>query len=97
MKVSTAELEKIAHLARIELSEVEKEDMLKDFNKILTFVEKVQELDLSSVAPMEYVSDRVDALRDDVLGKESSQQDALRNAPDHDTAYIKVPRMVKNE
>ena len=95
MKVTTEELDKIAHLARIELNGEEKESMLKDFNKILAFVEKVSELDLEGVDPMVYVSDRKNPLREDVLGKESSQQDALKNAPDHDTDYIKVPRVVK--
>ncbi len=95
MDVSIKELEKIAHLAKIELSENEKQDMLRDFNKILHFVEKVKELDLDNESPMIYVSDRKNAVREDVKGKESSQQDALKNAPDHDTDYIKVPRVVK--
>lgn len=95
MDVSIKELEKIAHLAKIELSEDEKQDMLRDFNKILHFVEKVKELDLDNESPMIYVSDRKNAVREDVKGKESSQQDALKNAPDHDTDYIKVPRVVK--
>ncbi len=95
MDVSIKELEKIAHLAKIELSENEKQDMLRDFNKILHFVEKVKELDLDNESPMIYVSDRKNAVREDVKGKESSQQDALKNAPDHDTDYIKVPRIVK--
>ncbi|MCH8545228.1 MAG: Asp-tRNA(Asn)/Glu-tRNA(Gln) amidotransferase subunit GatC [Cryomorphaceae bacterium] len=97
MDVSIKELEKIAHLAKIELSEDEKQGMLRDFNKILHFVEKVKELELDNVEPMIYVSDRNNATREDVKGKESSQQDALKNAPDHDTDYIKVPRMVKSE
>lgn len=95
MDVSIKELEKIAHLAKIELSEDEKQDMLRDFNKILHFVEKVKELDLDNESPMIYVSDRKNAVREDIKGKESSQQDALKNAPDHDTDYIKVPRVVK--
>lgn len=97
MDVSIKELEKIAHLAKIELSEDEKQGMLRDFNKILHFVEKVKELELDNVESMIYVSDRNNATREDVKGKESSQQDALKNAPDHDTDYIKVPRMVKSE
>ncbi len=97
MDVSLKELEKIAHLARIELSEEEKKSMLSDFNKILHFVEKVGELDLENEDALVYISDRKNALREDKLGKETSQQDALKNAPDHDTDYIKVPRVVKGE
>jgi len=97
MDVSLKDLEKIAHLARIELSEEEKNSMLNDFNKIVHFVEKVSELNLEDEAALVYISDRRDALRNDTPGKETSQQDALKNAPDHDTDYIKVPRVVKGE
>jgi aspartyl-tRNA(Asn)/glutamyl-tRNA(Gln) amidotransferase subunit C len=96
MEVSKSELEKIAHLARIELTENEKESMLQDFNKILKFVEKVRELDLEDEEPLVYISERVNALREDVPGKEVSQQDALKNAADHDTDYFKVPRVVNS-
>lgn len=96
MEVSKAELEKIAHLARIELTENEKESMLQDFNKILKFVDKVRELDLENEEPLIYISERVNALREDVPGKEVSQQDALKNAADHDTDYYKVPRVVNS-
>lgn len=97
MDVSIKDLEKIAHLSRIELSAEEKTDMLRDFNKILHFVEKVKELELDDCPPMAYLSDRRNALRDDTIGKETSQQDALKNAPAHDTDYIKVPRVMKGE
>jgi aspartyl-tRNA(Asn)/glutamyl-tRNA(Gln) amidotransferase subunit C len=96
MEVSKAELEKIAHLARIELTENEKESMLQDFNKMLKFVDKVRELDLENEEPLIYISERVNALREDVPGKEVSQQDALKNAADHDTDYYKVPRVVNS-
>lgn len=97
MKVSQEELEKIAHLARIELNEDEKDSMLNDFNKILTFVEKVRELNLEEEEALVYLSDRKNALRDDIPGKEVSQQDALKNSADHDTDYFKVPRMLNSD
>ncbi len=90
MKIDKKEVEKLAHLARLEFKEEEKKQMVADMNKILGFVEKINELDLEKVEPLVYVSSEENVFRRDVVKQEITKEGALKNAPDKDTDYFKV-------
>ncbi len=97
MKISKEEVEKLAHLARLEFSAQEIEDMQNDMDKILGFVDKISELDLEGVEPLIYMSDERNVLRKDEVEQVISKDEALKNAPDKDTDYFRVPKVLKRE
>lgn len=94
MKISKEEILKIAALAKLSLDEEQLTAMQADMNKILAFVEKINELPLEGIEPLEYVNEDKNVLRDDQVIYTVSQYDALKNAALKDTDYIKVPKVL---
>ncbi len=97
MKLTKDEVEKLAHLARLEFSEEEKESMLNDMDKILAFVEKINELEMEDVKPLVYLTEEGNVLRKDKVVTQVSKDEALKNAPDKDTDYFRVPKVMRRE
>jgi aspartyl-tRNA(Asn)/glutamyl-tRNA(Gln) amidotransferase subunit C len=94
MKVDKHTVDKIAHLARLEFDEKSKEEVIHDINRMLQFVEKLNEVDTEGVEPLIYMNDEVNVLREDDVIIDISQKDALKNAPKKDSDYFKVPKMI---
>ncbi len=94
MQVNDALIDKLATLSRLEFEADEKEEIKKDLTRILDFVEKINELDLENVEPLIFMSNEVNVLRNDVVKMEITQDDALLNAPKHDSDYFKVPKVI---
>lgn len=97
MKLNKETVEKLAHLGRLEFSEEEKESMIQDMDKILAFVDKISELDLDNVEPLVYLTEEGNVLRKDKVETEVSKDEALKNAPDKDTDYFRVPKVMRRE
>lgn len=97
MKISLDEIRHLAHLSRLEFSEEEMKDMQGDMDKILGFVDKINELDLEGVEPLIYLSEERNVLRADASKSILSKDEALKNAPDKDTDYFRVPKVLKRE
>lgn len=97
MKIDKKEVEKLAHLARLEFTKEEKESMVADMDKILGFVEKINELDLEGVKPLVYMTDEEAPLRKDEVREQATKEEALKNAPDRDTDYFRVPKVVQRK
>ena len=95
MKIEKKDVEKLAHLSRLELDDKAIEDMQSDMNKMLSFVEKINALDLDGVEPLAYMSDEVNVFRKDEVKQDISHDEALKNAPDKDTDYFRVPKVIK--
>lgn len=111
MKVTDKDVAYVAELANLELSEKERDGMLRDLNSILEYIDRLNELDTSDVPPMAQVSDRygVDeakqgserfsyANREDVLEglrKSLPHEEALANAPDADGEFFEVPKVIE--
>jgi aspartyl-tRNA(Asn)/glutamyl-tRNA(Gln) amidotransferase subunit C len=87
-------VEKIAHLARLELTGDEKQTMIKDMNKILDFMDKLNEIDTTGVEPLVYMTNEVNSLREDVIKQEISHEEALLNAPKQDGEYFLVAKVI---
>jgi aspartyl-tRNA(Asn)/glutamyl-tRNA(Gln) amidotransferase subunit C len=95
MKIDKETVDKIAHLARLEFeNESKKEEMIKEMNNMLGFIDKLNELDTSNVEPLIYMSDEVNVLREDEVRVEITQEEALKNAPKKDSDYFKVPKVM---
>ena len=94
MKIDTATVDKLADLAKLEFDKEGKEAIVKDLSRILTFIDKLNELDTTNIEPLIYMSDEVNMLRDDEVKDHIPQQDALKNSPKHDSDYFKMPKVI---
>lgn len=92
MRVSKDTVKKMAHLARLEVENVEK--MQEDMSKILDFMDKLNELDTSGVAPLVYMNQEVNVIRADEEHTPLSREDALKNAIDTDGTFFKVAKVI---
>ena len=88
-------MNKIASLAKLEFNGEEKEAILKDMNKMLDFVGKLEEVDTEGVAPLIHITDEVNLLRADDAKTIITQKEALKNAPKKDSTYFKIPKVIK--
>ncbi len=94
MNIDKDTLKKVAHLARVEVPENKEEELVKDLQKILTWVEKLKELDTSYVEPLTNMSFEKDAVRKDEVSHPITKEQALKNAPKHDGTFFKVPKVL---
>lgn len=95
MEVNDILVNNLANLARLQFNEVEKEMIKKDLEQMIGFVDKLKELDTSGVEPLLHMSDVVNVLREDKIQGSSSREEALKNAPDSDGSYFRVPKVIK--
>ena len=95
MKIDDQIIEKISGLAYLEFGEEEKEKIRQDLEQILTFVEKLKELDTENVEPLVYLSDKTEVLRDDRMIPTLSTEEALLNAPEKSGRFFKVPKVIR--
>ncbi len=96
MEVNDALIASLSDLACLEFSDAEKEEIKKDLQRMIHFVEKLNELDTTGVEPLLQMSDEVNVLREDRLEGSIPRETALLNAPDSDGMYFKVPKVIKN-
>ncbi|MDF2433453.1 MAG: aspartyl-tRNA(Asn)/glutamyl-tRNA(Gln) amidotransferase subunit [Mucilaginibacter sp.] len=94
MTIDEETVDKIAHLARLELTGDEKQGMIKDMNKILGFMDKLNEIDTSGIEPLVYMVNEVNVFREDVIKTEITHEEALLNAPKHDEDYFLVSKVI---
>ena len=95
MKVNNKLIQDIAKLSKLKFDDSAKEKMKSDLEKMLAFVDKLNEIDTEGVDPLIYMSEEVNVLRKDKVSEETSQEDALKNAPEKDSDYFKVPTVFK--
>ena len=81
-------------MARLELSNEEKDRLLTDLNEILAMVEKLQELETENVEPLIYINEEINVWRADDVSNQLDRQAALANAPDPDAMFFKVPKVI---
>jgi aspartyl-tRNA(Asn)/glutamyl-tRNA(Gln) amidotransferase subunit C len=97
MKINLETIDKIAHLARLEVKEEDKQGLLDDMNNILTFMDKLNEVDTSGVEPLVYMTDEVNVLREDEVKQEISRAEALQNAPKQDGKFFRVAKVINKD
>ncbi len=96
-KIDIKTVDEVAHLARLEFNNDEaKTEILNDMNRMLAFVDKLNELDTSNVEPLIYMTDEVNVMREDEPKDTLNQKEALKNAPKKDSDYFKVPKVIDN-
>lgn len=97
MSVTKKDVEKIAELARLKFDENELNDFTIEMNKILSYVEKLNELNTDNVEPLSHPNEASNVFRDDVLNPSVSTEEALKNAPDKDEKFFKVPKVIQDK
>ncbi len=95
MEVNDQLVDKLAHLSRLQFNETEKAEIKNDLQRMIGFVEKMNELNLDGVEPLLFMSDEVNVLREDEIKGSISREEALKNAPLHDEQFFKVPKAIK--
>ena len=95
MKIDKQTLDKLAHLSRLEIKEADEAAMIRDLSNIVTFVEKLNEVNTDGVEPLTTMSQEINALRDDVAGGHLSHEEALKNAPSKDKDFFRVPKVIE--
>ncbi|MBK9328829.1 MAG: Asp-tRNA(Asn)/Glu-tRNA(Gln) amidotransferase subunit GatC [Sphingobacteriales bacterium] len=95
MIVDDALVDKLADLSKLEFDKEGKEAIKSDLSKILSFMEKLNELNTDGVEPLVYINEEANVFRKDVVDYPISKEEALMNAPLKDNDYIKVPKFVK--
>ena len=95
MQVDKETLRKIADLSRLDLEEKTEQALLDSMNHILTWMEKLNEIDTSQVEPLTHMSEEVNVMRDDIVKPPLSHERGLRNAPKKDADYFRVPKVLE--
>ncbi len=94
MSVSLKDVEKIAVLARLYITEEEKEKYTGQLNVILGYMEQLNKVDTSSVEPLSHPFELSNVFRDDEVQPSLPVDEALKNAPDKSGNYFKVPKVI---
>lgn len=93
-KVNEKIIDEIAHLARLEFNAEEKVQIANDLNRMLGFIDKLNELNTDEVEPLIYLSNEHTVLREDEVGPSLSTKEALKNAAKKDSDYFKAPKVI---
>lgn len=94
MEITDKTIDKLADLARLNFEGERKAEIKQDLERMLNFVDKLNELDTEGVEPLVYMTNEPLVLRKDEIGEELTQAQALKNAPSKDSDYFKVPKVL---
>ena len=95
MKITSNEVEYVAHLARLEISEKEKEKFTSQLNDILIYIDKLNELSTQGVEPMSHAIAVTNAFREDKIVDSIGTEKTLANAPDARGEFFRVPKVIE--
>ncbi len=91
--ITIKDVEHVAKLARLELTEEEKELYTKQLGDVLKYVDQMNEVDTTNVKPMTQVIDFVNVMRDDEVVYEQTKEELMANAPEEENGFFKVPKI----
>jgi aspartyl-tRNA(Asn)/glutamyl-tRNA(Gln) amidotransferase subunit C len=95
MKITRVEVEHVARLARLELSEAELDTFTVQMDSILAYVEKLNALDTDGIVPTSHAVPMENAFRPDQLRDAIGVDNALLNAPNHAESFFRVPKVIE--
>jgi len=90
-------VERVAVLAKLSFNESEKTKIQDDLNKIVAYFEKLNEVDTDGIEPLVFMTEEINAFREDVSRLEITKEEALKNAPQKNSDYYKVPKFLERE
>lgn len=95
MKVTTTLTDHLAHLSRLHFSDIEKEEIRKDLEKMVGFVETLAQLNTDGIEPVMHMGQSFNVLREDEVAGSISRQEALKNASGTNTSFFQVPKVIR--
>ncbi|WP_285057770.1 Asp-tRNA(Asn)/Glu-tRNA(Gln) amidotransferase subunit GatC [Pedobacter ginsengisoli] len=95
MIIDKQTINKVADLARIAIEDKEVDTLITDMNKILTFMEKLNELDTTGVEPLVYMNHEENVWREDKVKHEITVEEGLKNAAKHNESFFFVPKIIE--
>jgi aspartyl-tRNA(Asn)/glutamyl-tRNA(Gln) amidotransferase subunit C len=96
MQISKEEVEQVARLARLEISDAEREAFSQQLSAILTYMEQLKRLDTEGVEPTATVLAQTNVFRDDVVCPSLPAEQALANAPEQTEGFFSVPKILED-
>jgi len=94
MSVSIEDVDKIAQLAKLKFNKDEKEKLQHDLNRILEYIDQLNELELDNVTALENINETENEMREDKVSKSLNQETYLSNAPSRTGKFFKVPKVI---
>ncbi|SMB80151.1 aspartyl/glutamyl-tRNA(Asn/Gln) amidotransferase subunit C [Desulfonispora thiosulfatigenes DSM 11270] len=94
MKINIKDVEHVALLSRLTLTEDEKEEQVEQLNKILGAMDILNTVDTSNIKPLSHILPTKNVLRDDKVGETLSEERTFQNAPEVEERMFKVPKIV---
>ena len=94
MEVNNELINNLSKLARLEFNDAEKDEIKNDLQKMIAFIDKLNELDTTGVEPLLHMSENVNVLREDEVTGSISREQTFKNAPLHDEQFFKVPKVI---
>ncbi len=91
--ITIKDVEHVAKLARLELTEEEKQKFTTQLGDVLKYVDQMNEVDTTGVEPMAHAIDFVNVMRDDVVKYEQTKDELMKNAPSEENGFFKVPKI----
>jgi aspartyl-tRNA(Asn)/glutamyl-tRNA(Gln) amidotransferase subunit C len=95
MKLDDNLLDHLATLSRLEFEKTEREQIRRDLSEMLSFVDKLKEVDTEGVEPLIFMNERTNVMRQDEIKPGLSPDEALANAPDRQGNFFRVPKVLK--
>ncbi len=95
MRISREEVQHVALLARLELSEAEETELVSHFDKVLSYMEKLSELNTDDVQPLAHAVEVPAPLREDQVINQANTDALLQNAPERQSNFFKVPKIIE--
>jgi len=97
MKINKEKVKKLAKLARLNFDNKDIESMVSDLEKMLKFVEKLNEVNTEDISPLTHIHQDINIYREDKTHTLDIKAQILENAPNHNSDYIKVPKVLRKK
>lgn len=94
MEITDELIDHIAHLSRLSFDGIEKANIKKDMENMISFMGQLSEIDTEGVEPLVFMSNELNILREDVPATTITHEEALLNAPKKDTDYFRIPKVL---
>lgn len=94
MAIEIETIKKVAHLARLELTQEEESQLSVDIEQILDWINQLDEVDTAGIEPVIHMHQNVNSFREDTAVNDLSRQEALVNAPQKEGEYFKVVKVI---
>ncbi|MEO1449017.1 MAG: Asp-tRNA(Asn)/Glu-tRNA(Gln) amidotransferase subunit GatC [Bacteroidota bacterium] len=97
MEINEQLIDKLADLAKLEFSDTERQAMQQDFQRMLDFVDKLQEVEVGETLPLMHVHEGVNVLRPDTPEPGLDREKILNQAPQRHESFFVVPKVVQKD